>query len=82
VRFYVARQARRHKIGKAHLLAALAAAGDPVLGQDGLLHWIARDDRGLELHIAGRPSREDPDDLTVIVHCMPTDLERGQKWLT
>jgi hypothetical protein len=40
------------------------------------LHWIAQDDRGIELHIMGRPSQEDPDELVIIFHVMPTDLRR------
>jgi len=37
------------------------------------LHWIGQDDRGVELHIAGRPSLEDPHGLIVIIHVQPTD---------
>ena len=80
MRFYFARSARRHKIGKAHVVAALANAGTPVLAVDPQgkpqLHWIALDDRGIELHIAGRPSIEDPSDLVIIVHVQPTN-QRG-----
>ena len=72
MRFYFTRSSRRHKIGKAHALAALANAGEPEV--DGTrLEWIGRDDRGIELHIVGKVASENPD-LIVIRHVMPTDL--------
>jgi len=76
VRFYFARATRRHKIGRAHALAAIANAGTPtVIGAQ--LHWTALDDRGVELHIIGKPAAEDPD-LVVLYHVMPTALRKKQ----
>ena len=78
VRFRFAQSARRHRIGQAHALAAMAAAGEPVLTFDEgpQLHWVGLDDLGIELHIAGRPAIEDPDDLVIIVHVQPTSQRR------
>ncbi len=75
MRFYFTRSARRHKIGKAHALAALANGGDPTEDPEGNLHWMAEDDRGVELHLKGRRAVEDPN-LVVIFHVQPTDLRR------
>jgi len=72
MRFYFARSARRHKIGRAHALAAIANAGPALVDQDSLT-WTATDDRGVELHIVGKIAAEDPD-LIIIRHVMPTDL--------
>jgi len=76
MRFYFARSSRRHKIGRAHALAALANAGAPTVVTDAQgdtkLHWVAKDDRGIELHMAGRPSVEDPTGLVIIIHIQPT----------
>ena len=81
MRFYFARSARRHKIGKAHALAALANADSPMISTDGdertQLHWIGEDDRGVELHIVGRPSTEDPQNFIVIIHVQPTDQRKA-----
>ena len=77
MRFKVSRSARRHKIGRAHLFAALANAGDP--DRDGeLLRWIAPDDRGIELEIFGRLAKENHD-LVIIIHVMPTNLRKDRQ---
>jgi hypothetical protein len=67
----LARSARKHKIGKAHIEAALK--GEMLLVEDrgnrnGL--WIAVDDRGVELEIGMRPAVEDAD-LMIVYHCKP-----------
>jgi hypothetical protein len=71
--FELARSARRHKIGKAHLFAALAQAGTADVNEQGQLEWYSFDDRGIELHILGRPAAEDPS-VIIIYHVMPTNL--------
>jgi len=76
MRFYFGRSARRHKIGQAHALAAIATAGDPIVTQepDGpRLHWTAEDDRGIELHIIGRIAAEDAHTV-IVYHVMPTSF--------
>ncbi|MDR0837718.1 MAG: hypothetical protein LBM94_05905 [Propionibacteriaceae bacterium] len=73
--FEVARSALRHKIGKAHLFAALARADVGSVNESGQLEWYAFDDRGIELHILGRPAAENPD-VIIIYHVMPTNLRR------
>ena len=77
MKFYFGRSARRHKIGKAHALAALAKAGEP-FAVDGQLHWFSSDDRGVELHIIGKPAVEDPD-LVVIYHVFPMNLKETKQ---
>ena len=85
MRFKFSRSSRRHKIGRAHALAALAAAGEPTLEsreRDGVerefLHWIGTDDRGVELEIIGTVAVENPD-LIIIIHVLPTTFhdEKG-----
>jgi len=69
-----ARTARRHRIGKAHALAAMNNAGNPIripaLSDDlsDQLVWIGSDDRGVQLEVI---AVERPDCLLVI-HVMPT----------
>lgn len=82
MRFYFSRSARRHKIGKSHALAALNQGTVPtveVREHEGeirtYLEWVAVDDRGIELEIAGRVADEDPD-LVVIIHVMPTEFRK------
>jgi hypothetical protein len=63
--------ARKRRIGKAHVLAAMADAGEPqrmpATGDlDERLVWVGRDDRGVELEIIGI---ELPDYL-LIIHVM------------
>lgn len=78
VRF--AQSARKHKIAKAHALAALENAGDPVLvlvpapsdDLDDRLVFVGKDDRGIELEII---AVQLPDFLLVI-HVMPTEFRR------
>jgi hypothetical protein len=69
MRFYLARSARRHRIGKAHALAALQEPYTVL--DDGAFERFAPDDRGVELHILGHPADEDPN-LVVIYHVQPT----------
>lgn len=70
--------ARRHKIGKAHALAALENAGKPTVVPspsddiDDRLVFIGKDDRGVELEII---AVQLPDCLLVI-HVMPTEFRR------
>ena len=50
------RPARKHKIGNAHILAAMSNAGKPILipGTDQLV-YVAEDDRGIELLVIAVP---------------------------
>lgn len=74
-RVRVVRSGRRHKIGNAHILAAMEAAGTPAVEGDSLI-FVGTDDRGVELVIVAvpddRPSAR-PGDLAVI-HAMPTEF--------
>jgi hypothetical protein len=76
VRF--ANSARRHRIGKAHALAALENAGDPTVvvapsdDLDDRLVFVGTDDRGVELEII---AIQLPGFLYVI-HVMPTAFRR------
>lgn len=66
------RSARKHKIGNAHILAAMRAAGEPAVvpGTDQLV-YVGEDDRGVELVVIAVPDNRDPAGLAVI-HAMPT----------
>jgi transcriptional/translational regulatory protein YebC/TACO1 len=72
MRIRVTRSARKHKIGNAHILAAMRAAGEPigVPGTDRLV-YVGLDDRGVELVVIAVPDNRDPAGLAVI-HAMPT----------
>ena len=75
VKFLFARSARRHKIGRAHALAALTKAGEPIQLPNLDYLWIASDDRGIELEIIGFRAQED-ENLVIVKHVIPTDLRR------
>lgn len=76
VRF--AQSARRHRIGKAHALAALENAGRPTVvpassdALDERLVFVGVDDRGIELEII---AIQLPGFL-YIIHVMPTQFRR------
>lgn len=74
MRFYFTRSSRRHKIGRAHALAALANAGEPTVMDNGDLRWVGRDDRGVELELVAFVAEEDPE-LAVIKHVFPLALK-------
>ncbi|KXT55937.1 hypothetical protein Y710_16460 [Gordonia sp. QH-12] len=80
MRYKVSRSARRHRIGNAHIIAALQSETATVVEQrdNGAQLIIATDDRGVELEIGIRPSIEDPADLAIIFHCMPTHYRKEQ----
>ena len=77
MRYGFTQSSRRHKIGRAHALAAIANAEDAEPDQNGELRWVAPDDRGIELEIVGLVERDDAD-LIVIKHVMPTALRKGR----
>lgn len=71
--------ARKRRIGKAHVLAAMNNAGEPVRvpaeGElDERLVWIGEDDRGVTLEVI---AVEQPDYLLVI-HVMPYAYRRNR----
>lgn len=70
--------ARKHRIGKAHALAAMEAAGEPVVvpaepGLDERLVWVGPDDRGIVLEVIGVGLPE----YLLIIHVMPLGLRRN-----
>lgn len=70
----MSRSGRKHKIGNAHILAAMRNAGVPVLvpGTDQLL-YIGKDDRGVELEVIAVPDDRDPGGVTII-HALTTSM--------
>ena len=74
VRF--AKSARKHRIGKAHVLFVLESSEPmPVLtsdGEDQKLLWIGQDDRGLELEIVAVKLVEH----ILVIHVMPRNFRR------
>lgn len=73
------RSSRRHKIGRAHALAAMENAGEPTVvpateKYDEQLEWIGRDDRGVELRIIGL----DRPDVILVIHVQPTSYEHQE----
>lgn len=67
----MARSARKHRIGNAHMVAALTNGSAEVIENrpDGAL-VRATDDRGVILEIGYRAATEDHD-LRIIYHCKP-----------
>ena len=74
VRF--AKSARKHRIGKAHVLFVLESSEPmPVLtsdGEDQKLLWIGQDDRGLELEVIAL----ELSDCILVIHVMPMSFRR------
>jgi hypothetical protein len=74
VRF--AKSARKHRIGKAHVLFVLEN-NEPVTflsiyGEDQKLLWIGQDDRGLELEIVALKLAE----YILVIHVMSRSFRR------
>jgi len=68
----ITRPARKHRIGNARILEALANAGLPVSVEGDALHYLGADDRGIELELIVVPDDKRPGGFSVI-HAMPTD---------
>jgi hypothetical protein len=70
VKVRVGGDARKHRIGNAHILAALMNAElVDVIGDQA--RYIGPDDRGVELELILVPDDRNPDAFTII-HAMPT----------
>ncbi len=67
----ITRSARKHRIGAAHILEAMSAAGVPELMEGDKLLYIGADSRGVELEIVAVPDDKRPGGVAVI-HAMPT----------
>lgn len=73
---HFAQSARRHRIGKTHVLFVLESCQPMTVstseGKDQKLLWIGHDDRGLELEVI---ALELPESILVI-HVMPRSFRR------
>ena len=74
----IARSARKHRIGAAHILEAMAAAGVPTLLEHDKLFYVGADSRGVELEIVAVPDDKRPGGPAVI-HAMPTHYRRQEE---
>jgi hypothetical protein len=70
----ITRTARKHRIGNAHILAAMEKAGVPVASGDTLV-YIGVDDRNIELEVVAVPDNRHPGGIAVI-HAMPTEWRK------
>lgn len=70
----ITNSARKHRIGNAHIIAALANAGAPTVDGDALI-YVGLDDRGIEIEIVSVPN--DRGEGLVIIHAMPTHYRRN-----
>jgi hypothetical protein len=74
VRF--ATSARKHRIGKAHVLFVLenneSVSVLPRDGEDQKLLWVGHDDRGLELEVIALELSE----CILVIHVMPRSFRR------
>lgn len=79
VRLVFAQAARRHRIGRAHVRAAMANAGPPThvpasnAEEDDRLLYVGFDDRGVELEII---AIQLDDERLFVIHVMPTHYRR------
>jgi hypothetical protein len=73
---HFARSARRHRIGKAHVLFVLESCEPMTVlisdGEDQKLLWIGYDDRGLELEVIALELAES----ILVIHVMPRSFRR------
>jgi hypothetical protein len=73
---HFARSARRHRIGKAHVLFVLESCEPMTVlisdGEDLKLLWIGYDDRGLELEVIALELAES----ILVIHVMPRSFRR------
>ena len=69
----ITRSARKHRIGNAHILAAMIDAGVPTVDGDALVD-IGRDDRGVELHIIAVP--DDRGEGLAVIHAFPNEWRK------
>jgi len=70
----VTRPARKHRVGNARILAAIANA-DGYFMSRGVRMYIAKDDRGVELEIGLVPDDKHEGGWSVI-HAMPTEYRK------
>ncbi len=71
MRVRITRSARKHRIGNAHIIAAMINAEDPIVDGD-QMHYIGTDDRGLELHIIAVPD-DRAEDTIAVIHAAPNE---------
>ena len=73
---HFAQSARRHRIGKAHVLFVLESCEPRTVmtseGEDQKLLWIGHDDRGLELEVIALELTES----ILVIHVMPRSFRR------
>ncbi|SEN30450.1 hypothetical protein SAMN05216281_10619 [Cryobacterium luteum] len=69
----ITRAARKHRIGNAHILAALSDAGLPTEEGDALI-YVGLDDRGVELGIVAVPDNRRSG--IAVIHAMPTGYRK------
>ena len=73
---HFARSARRHRIGKAHVLFVLESCEPMTVlisdGEDQKLLWIGYDERGLELEVIALELAES----ILVIHVMPRSFRR------
>jgi hypothetical protein len=74
-----ARPARKHRIGRAHALAAMEEAGEPIFvpateKYGDQWYWRGRDDRGVELEIVA----VEKSDCLLVIHVKPTSYEHQE----
>jgi hypothetical protein len=73
---HFARSARKHRIGKAHVLIVLESCEPMTVltsdGEDQKLLWIGYDDRGLELEVIALELSE----CILVIHVMPSSFRR------
>lgn len=74
LRVRATRSARKHRIGNTHILEAMIHAGEPAVAEDGALHYVGSDSRGIELHIVAIP--DDRREGLAVIHAMPTEFRR------
>lgn len=73
----ILRSARKHRIGNAHIIAAIENAGEPDEQEDGAFSFVGKDDRGIELEIIA--INDNRRDGLAVIHAMPTEFRRKSR---
>lgn len=71
-RIKVARSARKHRVSKHRILAAMRHSGVPTIQPDGSLLYVGRDTKGRLTEVLAFVAAED-DQLLIVFHAMPLE---------
>lgn len=74
-RVKVAKSARKHRVSKYRILAAMRHSGVPSILPNNAVLYVGRDTSGRLTEIGAKEADEDPD-LLIVFHAMPLEWTR------